>query len=182
MVYLLSFDRMSDTNDAAQDSGCRGCVVPVTAVAAEPEQDEQNGQKERAAQSYECYQPRVLEVYTRSIITNLLHRSQQELRCRSETASYRKHRQSREFSWRKIVRKSREYPNALWYTGIFGRVVYNRMQTNIVSELVNAWCNFDRRSCRSQKHNAGRPLTVIPNCRHICRNWHILSEVVNFMK
>jgi len=92
VVYLLSFDRMSDTNDAAQDSGCRGCVVPVTAVAAEPEQDEQNGQKERAAQSYECYQPRVLEVYTRSIITNLLHRSQQELRCRSETASYRKHR------------------------------------------------------------------------------------------
>ena len=73
-TYLHFSGRMPDADDAAHDSRCRGNVVAIAAVAAEPEQDEQNSKEEDAAQRYDCYQPRVVEVCTPNTITNLLHR------------------------------------------------------------------------------------------------------------
>jgi len=44
--YLLFDDGMFNSNDAAHDAGCHGNVVAVAAVAAEPDQDEYNGEEE----------------------------------------------------------------------------------------------------------------------------------------
>lgn len=72
------------------------------------------------------------------------HKRKQELSCRTERHHAPKSPQTAIFSWRKIDRKSWEYPNALWYTHIFGVEVCNRRIAckNYRRVSVNAWCNF----------------------------------------
>jgi len=51
----LGFDRTLDSNDAAYDPGSHGDVVTVTAVAAEPQQNDEDSQEEYTGQSDDRY-------------------------------------------------------------------------------------------------------------------------------
>jgi len=63
VVYLL-FDGMFDSDDAAHDPGCHGNVVAVAAVAAEPQQHDDNSEEQQTRQRYDRDHPRVVHVYT----------------------------------------------------------------------------------------------------------------------